>query len=108
MTSPSSFLIALLFALIAANGPVWAQTSSAGSAPASMPLIDFNSPDAAKQVGPTKGVPPTMFTVDKTGISMGFPIQPAPHSGVIVTSATGKPWDLSAYGHIEVKVTNTA
>jgi len=72
-----------------------------------MPLIDFNSADAAKQVAPTKGVPPSLITVDKTGISMGFPVQPAPHSGVIVTAADGKPWNLSAYGHVEVKVTNT-
>ena len=106
MNWPTCFLTALLFVLITGNGVVWAQATSNGVAPASMSLIDFNSPDAAKQVGPTKGVPASIITVDKTGISMSFPIQPAPHSGVIVTSAAGKPWDLSAYGHIEAKVTN--
>jgi beta-glucanase (GH16 family) len=70
-------------------------------------LIDFSSPDAAKQVKPTKGVPASLVKVDKTGISMSFPIQPAPHTGVHVFSITGAPWDFSAYGHIEAKVANT-
>ena len=88
-------------------GSSLAGAERAVGAPAELPLIDFSSHDAARQVAPTKGVSAAIVTVDKTGISMGFPIQPAPHSGVHVTPATGKTWDLSAYGHVEAKVTNT-
>lgn len=84
-----------------------ALAEDAGSiTPRPIPLVDFSSPDAAKQITPTKGVPASIIKVDSTGISMGFPIQPAPHSGVYVTPATGKAWDLSACGHVEAKVTN--
>ncbi len=56
---------------------------------------------------PSKGCPASLITVDKTGISLSFPIQPAPHTGVHVTPAKGTSWDLSAYGHVQAKVTNT-
>ena len=104
-TSSVCLLAAAFFALAARNGAL--RADEGGNAIAPKLLIDFASPDAGKQVTPTKGVPVSMITVDKTGIAMSFPIQPAPHSGVHVTPATGKTWDLSAYGHIEAKVTNT-
>ena len=105
MNSFPRLLVTVLIVSVGGNLFVRAQETNADAA--AMPLIDFSSPNAQKQVGPTKGVPPSMITLDKTGISMGFPIQPAPHSGVIVTSVDGKPWNLSAYGHVSVKVTNT-
>jgi beta-glucanase (GH16 family) len=99
------FLNAVLLILLTSDAMA-VRGQATGTSADSMPLIDFSSPDAAKQVAPTKGVPASLIVVDKSGISMSFPIQPAPHSGVVVTSTTGKPWDLSAYGHVEVKVTN--
>jgi len=81
------------------------------SATGGLPLIDFSSPDASKQVALAKGVPAgsTVF-VDKTGIAVNFTTfqtGDADHPGIHVTPATGKAWDLSTYGHVEVKVTNT-
>ncbi len=96
--------LTLLFTVASGSRTAWAE--GAGKAPAPKLLIDFTSPDAGKQVAPSKGVPASIITVDKTGIAMSFPVQPAPHSGVHVTPATGTSWDLSAYGHIEAKVTN--
>ena len=91
--------LTLLFTVASGSRTAWAE--GAGKAPAPKLLIDFTSPDAGKQVAPSKGVPASIITVDKTGIAMSFPVQPAPHSGVHVTPATGTSWDLSAYGHIE-------
>jgi len=104
--SLTSYILAILL-LVIAGGTSVREAEAGENGLASKLLIDFDSPDAAKQVTPTKGVPASIITVDKTGISMGFPIQPAPHSGVYVTPATGTAWDLSAYGHIEAKVINT-
>jgi len=74
-------------------------------------LFDAASPDAAKQVTEAKGVPAgSTISVDKTGIAVNFTaFQPgdADHPGFHVTPATGTEWVLSAYGHVEVKVTNT-
>jgi len=85
-----------------------------GGTPASNPmtLIDVASPDAGKQVTATKGIPSnSVITVDKTGIALSFaPQKPTDgkHPGVHVTPATGTTWDLSAYGHVEAKITNTS
>ena len=99
-------LFAGLFALALGIDIVWAAAVGRATAPTPTTLIDFSAPDAGRQVAPTKGVPTSIMTVDKTGIAMHFPIQPAPHPGVYVTPATGTAWDLSAYGHVEAKVTN--
>ena len=99
--------ILLLFVFSFASGVVWAQNA----ATAEKPLIDFASPDAVKEVQPAKGVPVgSTVTVDKTGIVANFaPRQQgdADHPGFHVFPATGKFWDLSAYGHVEAKITNT-
>ena len=109
MTAPTCFLSALLFAFACESSLVWAENE--GSAPAPMPLIDFSSPDAGKQVQPAKGVPAgSTVTVDKAGIVANFtPRQKgdADHPGFHVFPAAGKFWDLSAYGHVEAKITNT-
>ena len=108
--SRACFLATLLFGLTSANGVGWAE--EAGGAQAPKTLIDFASPDAAKQVTATKGIPASsVVTVDKAGISLSFPPQKptdGKHPGVHVTPATGKSWDLSAYGHVEAKITNTS
>ena len=104
LSSCACFLATLLFVLASGSGTARAEDSRSTIAP--KVLIDFASPEAVKQVAPTKGVPASIITVDKAGISMGFPVQPAPHSGVYVTPASGKSWDLSAYGRVEAKVTN--
>ncbi len=96
-----------LFVFTSASGVVWAQNA----ATAEKPLLDFNSPNAVKQVALAKGVPAgSTVSVDKTGVGVNFTaFQPsdADHPGFHVTPATGTAWDLSAYGHVEVKVTNT-
>jgi beta-glucanase (GH16 family) len=93
-----------------------AQARSTGSAPAQKLLIDFSSPDASKQVSartdpPAQGIPKgSTISVEKSGIVVNFlPHQPgdADHPGLRVVPAEGKVWDLSRYGHIEAKVTNT-
>jgi hypothetical protein len=60
----------------------------------------------------TNGIPEgSAVTVDKNGITLNFtPQKPTDgkHPGCHVVPATGKSWDLSAYGHVEAKITNTS
>jgi hypothetical protein len=95
-----------------AVGGVPVQAEDAGKAPKPLTLIDFTAPDADKQVVPVKGNPKqSVITVDKTGITLNFPRPEkgdADHPGVRVMPAAGKSWDLSAYGHVEAKITNTS
>jgi hypothetical protein len=106
------FLMPLL--CVFAFGNIVARAEEPGGAGATKPLtlIDFASPDAGKQVTATQGIPEkSSVTVDKTGIALNFQAQKptdGKHPGCHVTPATGKSWDLSAYGHVEAKVTNTS
>jgi hypothetical protein len=108
-SSGVGFLAALLFMLISGSGMAGAEEPVGALAP--KPLIDFNSPDAGKQVAAAKGVPAgSVITVDKTGIAVNFTsfqAGDADHPGIHVIPAAGKSWDLSPYGHVEVKITNT-
>ena len=108
--SSLTLLVAVLL-LYLSHGANSVRGQAVGGAPAEQALIDFNSPDASKQVALAKGVPAgSTISVDKTGIAVNFAaFQPgdADHPGFHVTPAPGTAWDLSAYGHVEVKVTNT-
>lgn len=90
-----------------------ARAEEAAGNPAPKALIDWASPDASNQVQAAKGVPAgSTVAVDKTGIAVTFaPFQhgDADHPGFHVFPATGKGtfWDLSAYGHVEARITNT-
>ena len=103
-------LLALAMVFAAASNLARAEEAGGGVAP--KVLIDFGSPEAGKQVTPTKGLPEhSTVTVDQAGIALSFePQKPTdgPHPGIHVTPATGKSWDLSAYGHVEAKITNTS
>ena len=109
--SCACFVAILLLA--PASGSDTAQVQGAGStnAPQPLPLIDLAAPDASKLLQFSKGTcEGSVFTVDKGGISVEF----APwrkgnmdHPGIFVHPAQGKFWDLSGYGHIEAKITNT-
>jgi beta-glucanase (GH16 family) len=103
------FSITTLVSALALGG-ISASAADAGAAPP-MPLIDFSSPDAAKQASFDKGVPAgSTVTVDKTGVVVNFsPFQPgdADHPGVLIVPAAAKTWDLSGYGHVEAKITDT-
>ena len=99
---PLSLLATLVLALASGGGVVSAEEPASATPPTPLALVDFNSSDAAKQVTATKGIPSnSVITVDKTGIALSFqPQQPTDgkHPGVHITPATGKVWDLSAYG----------
>lgn len=101
-----------LILLACGSGALRAAEPGDAKAPKPMTLIDFTSPDTGKQVTATKGIPSnSVITVDKTGIALSFPPQQptdGKHPGVHITPATGKTWDLSAYGHVEAKITNTS
>jgi hypothetical protein len=113
--SCTRLLAALFLVFIAGNSVVRAE--EAATAVAAKPLIDFASPDAGKQVvarirdGHSGNPKTSVITVDKTGIAVSFP-RPQPgdadHPCIHVIPATGKSWDLSAYGHVEAKITNTS
>ena len=103
------FFVTLLFGLASGSGITRAAEGSNAIAPRL--LIDFASPDAGKQVQANKGVPAgSTIAVDKTCVTVNFmPFQTgdADHPGVHVFPGTGKFWDLSAYGHVAAKITNT-
>jgi len=105
--SSSAYFLAIFLVLAVQSGITQEQGANTPRKPATFSLIDFDSADSSKQVAPSKGCPASLITVNSRGISLSFPIQPAPHTGVHVTPANGTSWDLSAYGHVEAKVTNT-
>ncbi len=111
LSSSVCFLATLLFAFACGSGMAWAAETGGISAPKPMPLINFAAPDAGKQVQLYKGFPPgSVVNVDKSGIAVEFaPFQKGcpDHPAIMVFPADGKFWDLSAYGHIEAKITNT-
>jgi len=90
-----------------------ARAEEAAIKPAPKALIDWASPNTSNQVQAAKGVPAgSTVAVDKTGIAVAFaPFQhgDADHPGFHVYPATGTGtfWDLSAYGHVEARITNT-
>ena len=87
----------------------WAAEGSTALAPKL--LLDVASPDAAKQVTEAKGVPAgSTIKTDANGCLVSFaPWQKgdADHPEVHIAPSEGKSWDLSAYGHVEAKITNT-
>jgi len=103
LPSSACFLIAAVVVLACGNFVGRANDSAAGTAP--KPMVDLTSPDAAKQIKPNYGDP--VITVDKTGISVSLPAARANYPGIQVIPPTGDSWDLSSYGHIEAKITNT-
>ena len=111
LSSSVCLLAALLLTLASGSRTAQAQEASGASGPRPLTLIDFNSPGAGKQVALAEGVPAgSTVSVDKTGIAVNFTAfqtGDADHPGFHVTPGTGKAWDLSACGHVEVKVTNT-
>ena len=111
LSSCGGFLATLLVVLACGNGMAWAEEPVATSAPKPMPLFDFAASDAGKLLAFSKGTcEGSVYSVDKGGIAVEF----APwrkgnmdHPGVLVYPAQGKFWNLSAYGHVEAKITNT-
>jgi beta-glucanase (GH16 family) len=105
---PSTFrqLRAILPALLFSCLALHADDASAANTPAPKPLIDFSTADAAAQVKPNFGQP--VYTLDKTGISVQLPAGKGNYAGIQVYPPGGAAsWDLTPYGHIEAKITNT-
>jgi len=104
------YAVTLLLSLGSGSSPARAEEATTSIAPKL--LIDFSAPDADKQVVAGKGNPKlSEIKVDKTGINVSFPRPQkgdADHPCLHVMPATGKSWDLSAYGHVEAKITNTS
>ena len=111
LTLSVSFVKALLFVLVSGISLLRAQdagstsTSNSAPVPAPKPLIDITSPDALKQIKPNYGDP--VSTIDKTGLSVTLPAARANYPGIQVYPPSGDSWDLTPYGHIEAKITNT-
>jgi len=95
------FLATMFFVLAVGNGVVRAQEAIAPK-----PLIDITSPDAIKQLRPNYGDP--VYKIDDKGITVSLPAARANYPGIqIIPPAKGEFWDVSPYGHIEAKITNT-
>jgi hypothetical protein len=95
-----------------------AATADAQSAVAPKLLFDPSSPTAAKQLEivkvdfkrPDAPPPYTSYTLTKTSLDIttpGYVPGAADHPGIHIYPAEGSSWDLSQYGHIDAKVTNT-
>ena len=103
------FLAALIIGFASGSGTTWAAEGNNAIAPKL--LLDVASPDAAKQVTDAKGVPAgSTIKTDANGCLVSFaPWQKgdADHPEVHIAPSEGKSWDLSAYGHVGAKITNT-
>ena len=105
--APSARRLVLLlpaFFLVSVSSPATAENTG-GSAIAPQSMVDVKSPDAEKQMKPDQGGP--AIKVDKSGVSVSFPGGPAEYPGFFIKPASGDSWDLSPFGHIETRVTNT-
>jgi len=69
-------------------------------------LIDPNNPTAAKQVTSSDDGQASV-ALGKDGIAVTMRGGVANYPGIVIKSESGKPWDLSPFGHIEAKVINT-
>ena len=106
------FLYVLVVAFVCAGSLVRSEDTGASNpapavnAPAPKPLVDLSLPAAASQVKPNFGEP--VYTVDKTGISVQLPAGKGNYAGIQVYPPAGAAtWDLTPYGRIEAKITNT-
>jgi beta-glucanase (GH16 family) len=109
MKYPRSVLVhcwrALLLILVSVSLVLRGDDAPAAG-PAPKLLIDPSSPGAASQVKPNFGAP--VYTLDKTGISVQLPAGKGNYAGIQVYPPGGAAtWDLTPYGHIEAKITNT-
>jgi len=94
--------LAAAAALCAATG--LAQT---GTATAPKFLVDPNKPaEVAKQVVNAQG----NVTVKAEGGKLVYTVQPGGNDwpGAAIQAPDGKPWDLSRWGHVSAKITNTS
>lgn len=67
-------------------------------------LVDPASPSASGQLAPT--CDQVTYNADKTGLTVNVVGGTASYPGLTVKSETGKPWDLTPWGHVEAKITN--
>jgi len=91
----------LLLLLASGRGAVWGEDAAGPT----KPLIDVTAPAAAAQIRANYGDP--VYTVDATGINVTLPAARANYPGIQVFPTTGDTWDLSGFGDVEAKITNT-
>ena len=96
-------LVIVLYSAVSAGLGLRADDAAAAIAP--KPLLDVNSPDAIKQIKVNYGDP--VYTVDATGISVTLPAARANYPGIQIYPPSGDSWDLTPFGHVEAKITNT-
>jgi len=78
-----------------------------GSSIAPKFLVDPNAAASVQQVtASTDGQ--AQVALGKDGITVTMQGGAADYPGIVIKSESGKPWDLSPFGHIEAKVTNTS
>jgi beta-glucanase (GH16 family) len=103
--------IAMLILLVAGSIASQSQAPAAATAapaPPPKPLIDVTAPDATKHIRQNYGDP--VYTADAKGITVQLPAARANYPGIQIFPNPDDPkavWDLSKYGHIEAKITNT-
>ena len=87
--------------LFTANLPLNADTPG-GIAPRSL------MPDNMAQVTPDKPDGQVTGTLGKDGIDVQMQAGAEGYPGIVVQPANAKTWDLSPFGHIEARITNTS
>ena len=96
MTRIFSSLLAFLFASVCL----------AADAPASKALFDPNAEGAAKRIGPNgMAQPEVSYALAGNGIEVAIAANgTSSFPGIVI--APPAPWDLSAFGHVEARITN--
>ena len=101
-----SAVLGVLFLFLVSSPDRLPADGTATSVPAPKPLIDLSSPDAIKQIKPNFGEP--VFTINGSTIRVQLPAAKGDYAGIQVYPPAGAAtWDLTPYGHIETKITNT-
>ena len=106
LLSPGRCLLALLILLAYGNNSGRADDAPAASDAPPKLLIDATSPDALKQIKPNFGEP--IYAIDGKAITVQLPAGKGNYAGIQVYPSGGAAtWDLTPYGHVEAKITNT-
>ena len=92
-----------LSALCITAGMKASMAEGAATGPAPKLLFDPAAADADKLITPTSDQ--VSATVASDGITLTLPAGVA-YPGIVIKPATGESWDISAYGHVEVRLTN--
>ena len=97
------------FALLASWFSLASLRAAEAGGGASLPLVTLSSDAAEKRLVPAFAQVTVTRSTDAAGPGAVVTVRPSEHSypGIALKPESNVPWDLSRYGHVSVRITNT-